>query len=492
MDQEFCDGQPREVTSGDEGTSSPRWSPEGGEIAYVTTTKGVSSIYSVSLSSGQVRKVIEGGRNPSWSWDGSQLVFERSYDVWTAARDGSDQRRVEGIPPTDLLLADRRPAFSPNGSLIAFFQNDKGPIGDYWLVPISGGAARRLTSDNNLGGGPVWMPDGESIVFPSQRAGSMTLWRASINGGEPVPVLTSPGEDTEPAISRDGGKLIYTNTRNSYVLVLTQPATQETIRLRERRVDMFDPSFSPDGRKIVFFGTADDGGFHIFTIDKDGKNAQQITQGRGEKNIHPQFTADGATIYFYQIHPKISFRKVSVNGGESVEVVDGWQWGTHNGAQVSPDGKRIVYSKMDKGTVVATMIRDIGATVETAFSQPLEHPRWSHDGRFIVGTDVPGGVRNLAEITLCAVGADACERITKGYFPHWSHDDSAIYYRVRSLKGVEEIWKIVIGEASGKKVMENQPVHPIGSFFDISPHGEIVWIQYHRGKHELWLADLPH
>ena len=74
---------------------------------------------------GASRKIIEGARNPNWSWDGKRLVFERDYDVWTANRDGSDQSRINGVPSTELLLSDRMPAFSPDGSLIAFFQMRK-------------------------------------------------------------------------------------------------------------------------------------------------------------------------------------------------------------------------------------------------------------------------------------------------------------------------------------------------------------------------------
>ncbi|MDQ3666206.1 MAG: hypothetical protein M3410_06340 [Acidobacteriota bacterium] len=43
-----------------------------------------------------------------------------------------------------------------------------------------------------------------------------------------------------------------------------------------------------------------------------------------------------------------------------------------------------------------------------------------------------------------------------------------------------------------RKIMDLRPMHPIGNFFDVSAQGQIVWMQYRRGKNELWLADLPH
>jgi serine/threonine protein kinase len=205
--KDLSQGEPRQITFGEEPADRPRWSPRGDQIVYARRSQGAESIWSIPPAGGQPRKLIEGGRNPNWSWDGARLVFERGYDMWTANMDGSDQRKVEGVPPTDLLLSDRIPAFSPDGSSIVFFQKSKGPMGDYWVIPSAGGQARRVTSDDALGGAPAWTPDGQFIVFPSRRAGSLTLWKVPASGGEPQPILVSTGEDTDPEISRDGGDL---------------------------------------------------------------------------------------------------------------------------------------------------------------------------------------------------------------------------------------------------------------------------------------------
>src|SRR5215813_4336462 len=134
-------GSPTQITYGQERAAHSRWSPKGDEIAYVRETGSGSGVWLVKAEGGEPKKIIEGGRNPSWSWDGNRIVFERGYDVWTANADGSNQTSVEGLPRTDLLLADRNPTFSPDGNTIAFFQKDKGPIGDIWVIPSQGGQA---------------------------------------------------------------------------------------------------------------------------------------------------------------------------------------------------------------------------------------------------------------------------------------------------------------------------------------------------------------
>ncbi|MGH9907761.1 MAG: hypothetical protein ACRD8U_19505, partial [Pyrinomonadaceae bacterium] len=413
-------GEPVQITFGEDPAERPRWSPRGDQIVYVHQSQTMHNIWSVSPHGGEPRKLIEGGRNPSWSSNGARLVFERGYSIWTANSDGGDQRKVEGIPPTDLLLADRMPALSPDGSLIAFFQKAKGPIGDYWVIPTTGGQARRLTNDDSLGGAPTWTPDGRFVVFPSQRAGSMTLWKVPAAGGEAQPVLVSAGEDTDPEISRDGRRLIYTNTRKSFTLTLTDLASGQQKDLYQSRTHLVDPSFSLQGDKIVFFGFAEGGGVHVYTADADGQNLRQLTRGRDQQNIHPQWSADGSAVYFYQQRPVTSFCKLLLSDGGLTELIQGWEWATHYGSRVDPAGRWLVYSRMDQGNHVATMIRDLETGKETTFRLLLRYPRWFPDGKFIVGVDQSSG--SPGDITVCPLEAGPCRKLARGFYPSWSHD----------------------------------------------------------------------
>jgi eukaryotic-like serine/threonine-protein kinase len=483
-------GTPRQITFGQERAARPRWSPQGDEIAYVRETGQGAGIWLVKPEGGEPRKIIEGGCNPSWSWDAKRLVFERDYDVWTTNADGSNQTSVEGLPRTDLLLTDRHPAFSPDGSIIAFFQKDKGPLGDIWVIPAQGGQARRLTFDSNFGGTPIWTPDGQFIIFSSLRGGSRTLWRIAASGGQPEPLLVSAGEDTEPAISRDGRQLIYTNTRNNFLLQLTDPAAGKTTTLTESRVDLVNPSFSPKGDKVAFFNVSNDGDIHIFQINVGGNGLTQLTRTKGTRNSHPQWSADGTAIYFYQILPALSFRKLQIGDEQSTELVSGWDWGTQNGARVDPEGKRIIYSKLDRGNVAATMIRDIASGSESAFTMLLDDPRWSPDGKAIIGTKTQS--RSMfGDIELCPADGGACRHLTTGGLPHWSQTSRIYFARKSTFPNGEEIWSISPEGKDEVKVTDLHPLHPIGQFFDVSASVQIVWVEYQQGRNELWLAQLP-
>ncbi len=482
----LAQGDPIQITTGERAAHHPRWSPNNDQIAFSRD----GGIWSVPPLGGPSRKLIERGYNPNWSWDGGRLVYEKDEAIWTAKADGSDQRKVEGVPTPDKLLANRSPAFSPDGSLIAFFQCDEGPIGDIWVIPSSGGQPRQLTFDDHFGGTPAWTPDGKFIVFSSLRAGSLTLWKIAVAGGKPQAVLVSPGEDTEPEISRDGTKLIYTNTRNTFVLTLWNPTTNQTRELTEGRYDLTNPSFSPQAEVISYFQVENDGDIQIRTIDLAGANSIQITNSKGERNIHPRWSPDGAWLYFYQIKPTFSFRRISLNGGPSSEIASGWTWGTHNNAQLDPQGKLIAYVREEKDKPPVTMIREIETGKETAFKPSFGDPQWSKDGKSILGSDLTAA-EELIKVSICHVDTGACRQLTRGRYPRWSNDGTQVYFQRNSKSGEgRELW--IMSVATGEeKLIGVLRTHPIGPFYDVSPKGEIVYVRYSPGKPELWLTDFP-
>jgi Tol biopolymer transport system component/DNA-binding winged helix-turn-helix (wHTH) protein len=485
-------GEPVQITSGDIPASHPRWSPRNDEILFSGGTAS-QSIWSVPPFGGLAATLlIEGAYNASWSSDGNRLVFEMNDEIWTANADGTNRQRVDGVPRVDLLIMPREPSFSPDGSQIAFFQPDDGPMGDIWVIPSTGGQAKRLTFDNHLGGGLVWTPHGDYIVFSSQRGGSKTLWKIHRSGGSPKPVLNSPGEDTNPDISSDGGKLIYATTRNHWVLTIKDVASGRIQELKESRTDMFSPSFSPQGDKIAFFATVDGGDIHVFTVRTDGQELTQVTRGKRERNVMPSWSADGSFLYFYQVRPTLAFRRIPAEGGISLEIARGWRWRSHNAAQVDPRGKRIVYTKLEKGRSVATLVRDMVSGTESVLNPTLDSPRWSSDGKFIVGVDLagtaPGDV--FGDIVVCAVESGACRRVaTRGADPIWSADDSRICFDRWKSMNSREVWAVSPAGEDERRIVEREQLDPIATFYDMSRAGQVVYVQFKQGQQELWLTD---
>ena len=481
-------GEPLQITFG-QPASRPRWSPKGDQILYVlltapNTPQGYPSgdLWLVSPEGGAPRKLITDGVNPNWSWDGEQLVFERGADLWMANADGLGQRRIENLPPTDILLAQRLPALSPDGTLIAFFQNESwAPWGDIWVIPSQGGVARRLTRDASWFGGLTWTPDGRFIVFSSERAGSLTLWRVPVTSGKPESVFPSIGEDRDPEISRDGRKLIYTNTHTTYTVILTDPATGRSEEIYSSPTRKVAAYFSPQGETIAFTEMTE-AGLQLFTMRADGTNRTQITRETKTQSGIPHWSRNDSSLYYYQISPTPSFRKIPAQGGKSVEIGPGWTWGTHNGAQVDPEEKRIIYSKLDRNAAVQTTILDIQTGVETPFTIALRHPRWSSDGRFVAGRD------SFGNITICPTDGSKCWPLTtNGFAPRWLFGDSRIYFDREGPGTILHVWSISRDGRNERKVAD---LGDFSGFVDYSSNGQIVWVRTRSTSSELWLSTL--
>ncbi len=351
----LAEGDPIQITFGDVPVRRLVWSPLNDRIVFSRFRAG---LWSVAPLGGSARRILEFGDAPKFSTDGRRLVFTRGTGIWTANADGGDVREVAGVPKTPWAV-DRSPDLSPDGSTVVFFHpTETAPIwGDIWVTPVAGGQPRQLTFDASEGGWPTWAPDGQSIVFSSSRGGSLTLWRVNVAGGTPTALTTGAGEDSEPDVSADGKKLIYSTQRKSYSLVLIDPATGQEKEILSSRVRLAFPAFSPKNDRVAF-NQPGGGGAHLHVSSLDGREARQVTQGAREQNIVPQWSNDGAWLYFYRLYPAKSFRKISVEGGTSSEVAP-LDFLTDKDAHVDPRGRAIVYTTIEGAKAKATMVRDL-------------------------------------------------------------------------------------------------------------------------------------
>jgi serine/threonine protein kinase/Tol biopolymer transport system component len=473
-----------QVTSGPAGAGRPRWSPAGDRVVFALGNQG---IWSVSPLGGPPTRIIERGANPNFSRDGRMLVFESGYRLWTAAADGANVREVAGTPGVAYNVP-LTPALSPDGTQIAFFRAEAGPNGDLWIVPAQGGSARQLTFDLREGGWPCWTPDGRAIVFSSARAGSRTLWQIPAGGGEPVPLTSGAGEDDQPDISADGQRLVYSNVRNSWELRVRNLEAGSERTLLRKGLEILFPMFSPDGQRIVFFGRSDFA-VAIFTIGADGSALQQLTGGR-ELNHQPRWDGDGQYIYFFQLRPTSSFRRMPAPGGPS-ELFRDWRWETHGRPMFDPSGRMIAYLRQPPpgesgGEPAHTVIHEIATGKERRLPAAATRVTgWSGDSASIVGYRTDG------TIVVCAVTDGACRVLAKGTQPVWpAGSDRILFRRVAGPDGREQLWSIQADGSGEQLVTELGEFRPIDRFFDASRDGRIVWAPYFPGQHQLWAAGL--
>jgi Tol biopolymer transport system component len=167
-------------------------------------------------------------------------------------------------------------------------------------------------------------------------------------------------------------------------------------------------------------------------------------------------------------------------------------------AQIDPSGRFILYSKREKDVKTATLIREIATGKETVFGSAsigpyLSVPRWSRDGKFLLGVDLRSGDSpELYDIVVCAVATESCRRLTtRAFRPIWSSNGNRIYFLRAKPGGEREVWSISSEGGDEKQIVALRPMNPITRNWDVSPEEEIVYIHFKEGRHELWLRDLP-
>jgi Tol biopolymer transport system component len=302
-------------------------------------------------------------------------------------------------------------------------------------------------------------------------------------GGTPQPLTTGAGEDTAPAISPDGRNLVFTNAQNGWSVTLLDPSSGTQTELLSEPEDIVMPTFSRQGDRIAFFQHVGKD-VHLFVIGADGGGLRQVTRDKGYENIMPAWSGDGSSLYFYQVRPVPSFRKLAIAAAASVEVAP-LVWGKQNFARMDSGERAAVYTLSDGSRPQATVVRDIATGREKPLAEAIARPQWSRDDKTILGST--GDDR----IMVCPSAGGACRVLTTGNRPKWSGDGSRIYFfRDAHSRDSFDLWSCANDGSDEKKIAQLGPFRPAEVHFDVSSRGQIVWAPFRGGRQELWLAEI--
>jgi hypothetical protein len=261
------------------------------------------------------------------------------------------------------------------------------------------------------------------------------------------------------------------------------------MEIHESRRHLNGAVFSPDGRKVAFFQFTDEDE-HIFLIEANGRNLVQLTAGAGQNNIMPRFSSDGRSLYHFQFQPTPSLLRIPITGGPAETIAPGWVWFQNNHPAPDHVNRRLVYSRFEGNELKATRVRDLATGAEAELPLPLWTPRFSPDDRHVAGSTLD------ACIAVCPLPEGDCVRLEQGTSPAWSHDGSQLYFaRTRRMLddpelASREVWVMTREGKAARRIAVLEPVHALTTPFEVSPEGEILWVQFRRGRHELWGAEL--
>ena len=338
----------------------PRWSPDSRTVGMVEAANGGStrSIFLVSAENGKTTK-LSPARNHGWltslAWTGSDAIVYGEADSAVAAVTGSSAHVVRQnirtqkwetllwTPSSGQILDIVSP-----GRVVFDVNSVRENLREVPLSHKAGESQRRwLTRGSSGDRQPTYSPDGQWVLFSSNRSGNLDLWEVSTKTGIPR-------------------------------------------RLTDDTADDWDPSFTPDGKNVLWSSNRS-GPFEIWMANSDGSGARKVTSD-GQDAENPTMTPDGTWIIFGSFnHEHPGIWKIHPDGTGLAPVVRG----ISPYPELSPDGRYVTCRTNDDPSHVTLRVFRFSDGTPTAFHAALEirrgfsatsvgRPRWMPDGKSIV------------------------------------------------------------------------------------------------------------
>lgn len=307
----------RQLTFGGENAEA-YWSPDGRHLIYQSTREGVpcDQQFVVEVETGRTWRASTGKGRTTCGYithGGKRVVYAsthlgaeacppkpdmsrgyvwpmyKEYELFSAALDGSDVKRL-----TDSPGYDAEATLSPDGKTLVFTSVRDGDL-DIYTMPVDGGPATRLTSEPGYDGGPFFSPDGKHIVWRRDAArseaslerykamladgfyapGALEVWVMDADGKNKRQVTSLGVASFAPYFHPDGKRILFSTNhpeprgRNFDVWMVNLDGTGLTRVLGDPAFDGF-PMFSPDGKRLVFAsnrGGKSPGETNVFVAD---------------------------------------------------------------------------------------------------------------------------------------------------------------------------------------------------------------------------------
>jgi Tol biopolymer transport system component len=491
---------PVRVTHSGSKESAPVWSPDGRRIAFLRESDYATWDLRIIDANGSNDTSIASfpslpGNTPglSWSPDGSWLV--------TAAAQGPTRKlalvmispqthEMKLVPGKDASASCFAPAFAQDGRIAYIKALDVG-VDDVYVARFPEGHENRVTFDHAMIGGLAWSRNDKALIIASERAGGrMSLWRFPL-GGAPLRLTESSQMATNPAVSRDGGKLVFSrrvDDINIWRQELAPGSRRADVALIASSALDSSPQFSPDGAQLAFRSSRS-GSSEIWVSQADGSHVWQLTHVGGPLTGSPAWSPDGKWIsYDSRQSGKAHIWVIPAGGGQPrrltgddySEMVSSW----------SRDGKFVYYTTDRSGTWSAWRAGVSDGRTEFVHDGAFA-AKESSDGYlyYARGQNAPGLFRaplagGPEEPVLPQLGAGGWGRWALGrgkvYFIDWVDKSAQIAYaQVHDLK-------------SGRKRELFQLKHLVG--FDgalaVAPdESSLVYAQLDRSGSDLFLVN---
>lgn len=225
-----------------------------------------------------------------------RIAFESdrtgNLEIWTMDPDGKSLYQATRDPASDF-----DPDISPDGEQIVFTSDRDDFDHELYVMNADGSELRRLTKHPGFDVEPSFSRDGKWIAFSSERDGNFDIYMIRPDGSDLRRVTSDPAADRDPDLSRDGSSVLFSSDRDGNQEIYRATGKAMEVNLTNNPADDTDPAFSPSGSKIAFTSTRsdDDGDIYVQNIDM-GTLPKNLTDSPGAPDQEPVFSPDGQRI----------------------------------------------------------------------------------------------------------------------------------------------------------------------------------------------------
>jgi Tol biopolymer transport system component/predicted Ser/Thr protein kinase len=492
------------------------WSPDSKRVIVTGNSPDtkVPALYSVPIFGGEPETITpldSSYLSVSISADGKALVAthmesDRKLAVYTADPVGSTPQRYTSAPfETTTWSNSPRAQFSPDRrSIVLVVDALEGR--QTWKLPYppGQGAPERIWSTLPRPSGDAtprwsWFPDGRSGVLPSM--GHLSFFSMRSGLGQAITTGISSESQSQPALSPDGKKMLFIQSRTDHMMVSASLSDASVERVISSEVLMGMPAWAPHREEFVY--ASDQGGSEAIWLRGESGDRPIVTQDAfpaGSKNIFmtPALSPDSGRLIYTRADngQHVENWISSLSGGPPVRLTNTKDV-IERGGSWSPDGRQFVYWQLRNGTASVMVAKTSGEATPTMLWEKTGNPlpEWSPDGQWIKFVDGRNGYDTPVWFLISPDGKTVRDYAEPNTIQMTFSADSKKLYGIRIEAERRTLYSVDIATKEEKTIGEIDKDFTPSSYsnpgirLSLSPDGKHILYPARRSSSSLWMLE---